>query len=273
MRASQTLKTLSFLFLFSLLTACGGKNDRGPNDFAQDNVEILYNKAKNALNVGNYSFAISYYRSLEANFPYGEYTEQAKLDVIYALNKSGQTEQAIDAADNFVKLYPTHPNVDYAYYMKGVASFEKKTSKFDRFITGKDLTLRDPQPYRDSEAAFNELLKRFPNSTYAADSRQRLVFLNNALADRELTIANYYFDKETYVATLNRCKTIIYQYETSPAVEEALVLMEKAYLEMGLTDLAASTHSILVANFPEHDSEPLQKSKKSFFARLNPFSS
>ena len=273
MRTSHTLKILYFLFLCCFLAACGGKKDRGPNDIAQDNVEILYNKAKNALNVGNYSFAIDYYRSLEANFPYGEYTEQAKLDIIYALNKSGRTEEAVDAADVFAKLYPTHPNVDYAYYMKGVASFEKKTSKFDRFITGKDLTLRDPQPYRDSESAFNELLKRFPNSIYASDARQRLIFLNNALADRELTIANYYYDKETYVATLNRCKTIIYQYETSPAVEEALILMEKAYLEMGLTDLAASTHTILVTNFPEHDAEPLQKSKKSFLARLNPFSS
>ncbi|MBX2849310.1 MAG: outer membrane protein assembly factor BamD [Acidiferrobacterales bacterium] len=255
-----------------VLSSCSNKRDQDNEELARQNVEMLYNRGKEALDRGNYNFAIDYYRFLEANYPYGEYTEQAKLDIIFALDKTNQVEEAVDAADNFINLYPTHPNVDYAYYMKGVASFEKKQSALDRFITGRNLTVRDPQPYRNSEEAFNELIRRFPNSVYTQDAKQRLVFLNNAQAERELAIAQYYYDNETYVAALNRCKTIIYQFETSPVVEDALVLMERTYLEMGLTDLAASTHAILVENFPEYDVEPLQPEKKGLFSRLNPFS-
>ncbi|MCL4122393.1 UNVERIFIED_CONTAM: hypothetical protein GTU68_011900 [Idotea baltica] len=272
MRVSHTLKNISLICLLTLLASCASKPESSQEQLARENVEFLYDSGKEALDRGNYSFAIEYYRALEANYPYGEYTEQAKLDMIFALNKLNRTEDAVEAADNFVRLYPTHTNVDYAYYMKGVASFEKKQSSLDRFITGKNLTVRDPQPYRDSEQAFNEMLRRYPNSIYAEDAKQRLVFLNNAQADRELAIANYYYENETYVAALNRCKTIIYQYETSPAVEEALILMEKTYLQMGLNDLAASTHAILVDNFPEYDAEPLKAEKKGFFSRLNPFS-
>ena len=272
MRVSNTVKNISLICLLALLVSCASKKERSREELARENVDFLYTKGKAALDRGNYSFAVDYYRSLEANYPYGDYTEQAKLDMIFALDKMNRTEEAIEAADNFVRLYPTHSNVDYAYYMKGVVSFEKKQSRFDKFITGKNHNVRDPKPYRDSEEAFNELLRRFPNSIYADDARQRLIFLNNAQADRELAIANYYYENETYVAALNRCKHIIYQFETSPAVEEALILMEKTYLQMGLVDLAASTHMILVENFPDNDAEPLKAQRKGFFSRLNPFS-
>lgn len=251
-----------------MLGACANRDEISPQDLAQQNVELLYNSGKEALDKGNYNFALNYYRALEANYPYGDFTEQAKLDMIFALNKTNQVEAAVDAADNFMRLYPTHQNVDYAYYMKGVANFERRQSRLDRFITGKDLTVRDPKPYRDSEEAFNELLNRYPNSMYADDARQRIVFLRNAQADRELAIANYYYNNETYVATLNRCKTIIYQFETSPAVEEALILMEKTYLQMGLSDLATSTHTILVENFPNNDAQPLEVQRQSIFGRI-----
>lgn len=272
MSVSYKLKILSLICVLVLSTACANKKETDAEELARQNAEFLYTSGKEALDRGDYNFAVNYYRALEASYPYGEYTEQGKLDMIFALNKTNQIDEAVEAADNFISLYPTHPNVDYAYYMKGVASFEKKQGKLDSFITGKDLAVRDPQPYRDSEAAFTELIRRYPNSTYAQDTQQRLVFLRNAQADRELAIANYYFNSETYVAALNRCKTIIYQYETSPAVEEALILMEKTYLQMGLTDLAASTHAILVENFPNNNSEPLKVEKKGFFSRLNPFS-
>lgn len=255
-----------------MVSGCSSKKKKrlAEEELAQQQVEELYTKAKTALDRGNYSFAIQYYQSLEAAFPYGEYTEQAKLDIIFAYDKTNQIEKAVEAADNFIKLYPTHKNVDYAHYMKGVASFEKKTGRIDKFIKGGEKTVRDPKPYRDSQQAFEELIKRYPNSIYADDAKQRLVFVRNALAQRELAIAQFYFDNQTYVAAVNRCKTIIYQFETSPSVEGALVLMEKAYLEMGLNDLAVSTHSVLLENFPDNQTEPFTK-KKSLFSRLNPF--
>lgn len=257
--------------LAASLAACSGKKKSGGIDekLAQQQLQELYDKGKTALDKGNYGFAIDFYRALEANYPYGELTEQAKLDMIFAFDKTNQVEKAVEAADNFIKLYPTHKNVDYAYYMKGVASFEKKAGRIDKFIKGGN-TLRDPKPLRDSQNAFQELIKRYPNSVYAKDAEQRIVFIRNELAKRELYVAQFYFNNETYVATVNRCKTIIYKYETSPAVEGALVLMEKAYIEMGLDELASSTRQVLNQNFPQNKQAPYKK-KKGFFARLNPF--
>ncbi|MBT8115629.1 MAG: outer membrane protein assembly factor BamD [Arenicella sp.] len=262
---------LIVLVTAALVGGCSSKKSRSLDELGEQQVEQLYNKGKRALDVGNYSFAIDYYRALEANYPYGDFTEQAKLDMLFAFDKLGQVDNAVEAADNFIKLYPTHKNVDYAYYMKGVASFEKKQNRFDRFIKGGEKQVRDPQPYRDSEEAFEELLKRYPNSIYAEDARQRIVYIRNALAERELAVANFYYDNQTYVAALNRCKTIVYEYETTPSVEGALLLMEKTYLEMGMQDLAESTHKILVANFPDYQAEPFKAKKKSIFSRLNPF--
>ncbi|MEM7360755.1 MAG: outer membrane protein assembly factor BamD [Pseudomonadota bacterium] len=268
------LKSNSILVMLCaalLISGCAGKKKTLEN-LAQQQVEQLYNKGKKAMKSGNYAAAIRYFRALEANYPYGEYTEQAKLEMIFAFDKSSQVDKSIEAADNFIKLYPTHKNVDYAYYMKGVASFEKKQSRLDRFIKGGKKNIRDPKPYRDSEEAFNELINRYPQSIYAEDAKQRVVYIRNTLADRELGVAQFYFDSQTYVAAVNRCKNIIYQYETTPAVEGALVLMEKAYLEMGLNDLAASTHEVLIANFPEYQKEPFKAKKKGIFSRLpNPF--
>ncbi len=269
--ASRWYKLMLLVCLAATVSACGGNKKKGgiDEDLAQQQLQELYDKGKTALEKGNYGFAIDFYRALEANYPYGELTEQAKLDMMFAFDKTNQVEKAVEAADNFIKLYPTHKNVDYAYYMKGVASFEKKAGRIDKFIKGGN-TLRDPKPLRDSQNAFEELIKRYPDSTYTKDAEQRIVFIRNALAERELYVAQFYFENETYVATVNRCKTIIYKYETSPAVEGALVLMEKAYIEMGLDELASSTRTVLNQNFPQNKQAPYKK-KKGFFARINPF--
>ena len=271
LRTNKTILLVCILaFLATGLSACSGKKAK-TEELATQQVEKLYQKGKTALSQGNYSFALEYFRALESNYPYGEYTEQAKLDIIFAYNKSNQVEKAIESAENFIKLYPTHKNVDYAYYMKGVANFERKQSKVDKYIKGGKPAVRDPQPYRDSEDAFNDLIKRYPSSIYTKDAKQRVVYIRNTLARRELAVAQFYYDAKTYVAAVNRSKNIIYGYETSPAVEGALLLMEKSYIEMGLTDLARSTREVLVENFPEHKNESVQKKKKSLFTRLNPF--
>jgi outer membrane protein assembly factor BamD len=266
----NTRKILILVCLAVIVSGCAGKKKTEDN-LAQQQVEELYTKGKKALNSGNYSFATQYFRALEANYPYGEYTEQAKLDMIFAFNKSGQTDKTVEAAENFIKLYPTHKNVDYAYYMKGVASFERKKSSVDRFMQGGKAAIRDPKPYRDSEEAFYDLIKRYPQSIYTQDAKLRVIFIRNALAKRELAVAQFYFNSKTFVAAVNRCKTIIYKYETSPAVEGALVLMEKAYAEMGLVDLAKSTHGVLLENFPDYQRKPLETKKKGLLSRLNPF--
>ena len=267
---STVQKVYFACFIALFISGCAGKKQTNEN-LAQQQVEQLYSKGQSALRTGNYNAAARYYGILESNYPYGEYTEQAKLDLIFAYNKANQVEKAVSAADNFIKLYPTHDNVDYAYYMKGVASFERKLTRVDRFMRGGRHVNRDPQPYRDSEEAFTDLVKRYPDSIYAEDAKQRLVYIRNALADRELQVAEFYFNARTYVAAVNRCKGIVYGYETSPAVEGALLLMERSYVEMGLHDLAVSTHDVLVENFPNYSDTPVGSKKVGFFKRLSPF--
>ena len=264
-------KMTALLIIAALVGGCSSsskKKNLSNQEVARQQVEEIYNRGKKALDRGNYSFAVEYYQALQAAYPYGMHTEQAKLDMIFAFDKLGQRDKAVDMAENFISLYPTHKNVDYAYYMKGVANFEKKASRLDRMISGGNKAIRDPEPFRKSEAAFNELLKRYPQSAYAGDAKQRMVYINNALAKRELAIAQSYYDTNVYVAALNRCKTVVYQYETSPAVEGALALMERTYLEMGMKDLASSTHEVLVSNFPETQSEPFKAQRKGILANI-----
>jgi len=209
---------------------------------------------------------------LQRVFPFGDITEQSKLDTIFAHDKLENRDQAVRMANSFISLHPTHPNVDYAYYMKGVAMFEKKKGRMARFLNGggKDI-IRDPQAYRNSQESFEELIKRYPESRYADDAAQRLVFISNTLAKRELDIAQFYYDNDTFLAAVNRCKTIIFQYETTTSVEGALALMEQAYIKMGLNDLAQSTQQMRVTNFPDSESSQLASNKKSLLKRIIPF--
>lgn len=278
MFTSTPLKSLGKLTLILVLSgfvaACSssGKKQRSLEELAAQQVQDLYSRGKRALDKGNYAFAIDFYRALEASYPFGDLTEQAKLDMIFAFNKTGQVEEAVAMADNFISLYPTHKNVDYAYYMKGVASFEKKSSGLGSLLGGgKKSSFRDPKPYRDSEKAFKELIQRYPDSVYSKDAKQRMVYINNALADRELAVAQFYYDNETYVAALTRTKNIVYQYETSPAIEGALELMEKTYAQMGMDDLASNTREILLTNFPDNRTKPAKAKKKGLLSRINPF--
>jgi len=241
-------------------------------ELLQQKVDEIYQRGKTQLDKGNYTRAVEQFTVLQRVFPFGDITEQSKLDTIFAHDKLGNREQAVRMANSFISLYPTHPNIDYAYYMKGVAMFEKKKGKMSRFLNGKgSKVIRDPQAYRNSQASFEELIKRYPESKYSEDAAQRLVYISNVLAKRELDIAQFYFDNDTYLAAVNRCKTIIYQYETTPSVEGALELMEKAYTKMGLNDLAESTHQMLITNFPDSDSSRLASNKKSLLKRIIPF--
>lgn len=279
-----TSKKVVLLFatflLSSVISGCASKKKQDilsaeeQAELLQQKIEDFYETAKKNLERGNYTKAIQQYTVLQRIFPFGDITEQSKLDTIFAHDKLENREQAVQMANSFIALHPTHPNVDYAYYMKGVVMFEKKKGRMARILNGAniDKVARDPQGFRESLTSFEELVKRYPESKYAEDANQRIVFIQNKLAQRELDIAYFYFQNETYLAALNRCKTIIYQYETSPAVEGALVLMEKSYLKMGLGELAQSTHEMLLVNFPEHQEELYTEERKSLLERLNPLS-
>ena len=266
----RVLKSFAYILTAALIITGCSSIGGGKESSSEQKVENMYERAKASLQKGNYPTAIRQYRALETTYPFGSYTEQGRLDLIFAYDKNNQADEALEVADNFIKLYPTHKNIDYAYYMRGVVKFEKQLSRVDRFLRGSKNDSRDPKPLRDSYNAFAELIKRFPESPYVADAKQRMIYLNDALAKRELQVANFYYNTGAYVAVINRCKTIIQQYDTAPTVEQALILMVKTYDQMGLHQLAASTQAVLEANFEnsENYAQSNEKQRKSVFKRL-----
>jgi outer membrane protein assembly factor BamD len=239
---------VSILILFLLvLSGCASLDEDPTKGWS---AQRLYTEGKTALANKEYTSAISNFEKLEARYPYGPYAEQAMLEIAYAYYKSDEMASAIAAANRFVRTHPTHPHVDYAYYLMGLASFDEERSSLEKIFGTGDPSKRDPRALHDAYEAFKEVAQRFPNSKYADDSRKRLVSLLNAMAMSELHAANYYFARGAYVATVNRTKNVIENYQRTPAVEEALGLQALAYREMGLTDLMHDTRRVLEKNFP-----------------------
>ncbi|MEM7254184.1 MAG: outer membrane protein assembly factor BamD [Pseudomonadota bacterium] len=215
----------------------------------------LYSEAKAAMNDGDYFTAVDYYEKLESRFPFGPYASQAQLEVAYAFYKNDEPESAIAAADRFIKLHPRHPSVDYAYYLKGLVNFNRDRGFIARIIPGDDAK-RDAAARLASFQDFAELTRRFPESKYSEDARQRMLYLRNSLARHEVYVADYYFRRGAYVAAVNRAKYAVENFPTAPVLPDALAIMVKAYAELEMTDLAADALRVLKHNYPAHPGLP-----------------
>ncbi|PIV88129.1 MAG: outer membrane protein assembly factor BamD [Hydrogenophilales bacterium CG17_big_fil_post_rev_8_21_14_2_50_63_12] len=209
----------------------------------------LYYSAKESLADANYTEAVKMFEKLEARYPYGAYAQQSQLEVAYAYYKDNEPASAIAACDRFIKLHPNHPNVDYAYYLKGLANFVEDTSLFAQFAD-QDMSERDPKSAREAFEAFKELATRFPQSKYAADAVGRMKYLVNNLAGHEVQVARYYYQRGAYVAAANRGKFALENYRQSPALEEGLAIMAKSYDKLNLPDLRDDALRVLKHNFP-----------------------
>lgn len=209
----------------------------------------IYEEAKDEMANANYDRAISLYEKLESRYPYGRYAQQAQMDTAYAYYKSGDNVQALAATDRFIKLYPNHRDLDYIYYLRGLINFNENRGIIS-LISGEDLSERDPKGTRAAFDAFKEVVTRFPNSKYAEDSKARLQYLVNSLAQNELASARYYYRRGAYLASLNRSQEVIKRFEQTPSVEEALFLSYRCYQKMNLPQLAQDTKRVIDTNFP-----------------------
>jgi outer membrane protein assembly factor BamD len=248
--------TLLPLLIFTLgLAGCSwmpfiGKNkDREPDMDSSE--QVLYRNTQRSLRAGNYDQAISGLQLLEARFPFGRYAEQAQLEIIYAQYMSYDHDMARASADRFVRLNPQHANIDYAIYLKGLAAFNKNRGLLDRLFST-DLSTRDMTSARESYADFGQLLARFPDSQYAPDANQRMIYLRNLLADAEVHIADYYMQRGAYVAASNRARYVVENYSKSQAVADALVIMVEANWKLDLPDAANDALRVLAINYPRH---------------------
>ncbi|MBE9515620.1 MAG: outer membrane protein assembly factor BamD [Proteobacteria bacterium] len=212
----------------------------------------FYMEAKTAFREGNLETAVKHYETLEARYPYGRYAEQAQLEVAYVYYKKEEPELALAAANRFIRLHPTHASVDYMYYLKGLVNFNNRGGTLGRILgIETDVADRDPRAAREAFNAFRTLLKKFPKSRYARDSRQRAAFLLDSLARYEIKVANYYFNRKAYTASINRCKSVLEKYQRTAAVEDALGIMAISYGKLNLKKLQKDTLRVLSKNFPK----------------------
>jgi outer membrane protein assembly factor BamD len=209
----------------------------------------LYSAAKDKLDGSQFDAAIKLYEKLEARYPYGRFAQQAQLEVAYAYYKDREIASAVSAAERFIKLHPNHPNVDYAYYLRGLANFNDDLGLLGSY-TGQDMSERDPKSAREAFNAFKDLVTRFPDSKYAPDSVQRLNYLVNVLAQNEVHVARYYIKRGAYVAAANRAQYSLKTYPQATANEEGLLILVQAYDKLGMTDLRNDAERVLKTNFP-----------------------
>ena len=232
-----------------LLASCGLLSSE-KDETVGWSAQKLYGEAKDAMASKSWERAIKYLEKLEARYPYGRYAQQAQIDIAYSYWKNSDRAQAIAAADRFIKLYPNHANVDYAYYLKGLVNFNENQGILS-IIDNPDMTERDSKGTREAFEAFKELVTRFPDSKYAEDARLRMRYLVNSLAQYEVHVARYYMKRGAYVAAANRAQFAVKNYPQAPALEEAVFIMVKAYDALGMTDLRDASDRVMRKNFPE----------------------
>ena len=238
---------LTIFILLIALSGCASTYD--PSKWAASE---FYSQAKESFDNQDYQSAIKYYEDLEIYHPFSPYTQQAQLDVAYAYYKYDEPDSAIAAADRYIKLYPRADNVDYAYYLRGLVSFDRGVSGLDLWL-GLDTNKRQPNNAKNAFRYFEELIKRYPSSKYGDDTKQRMLHLRNQLALYELHVAEYYLRRGAYLSAANRAKFMLENYPQTPAVPEALVIMIKAYRQLGIQDLANDALKVFELNFPDHE--------------------
>jgi len=248
------------LWLFALVLLIGGCGlfPEVKDETATWSADRLYQAAHDALLEGNYTRAIKLFETLESRFPYGRYAQQAILESAYANYRAGETPAAVAACDRFIRTYPNHPNVDYAYYLKGLVYFREDQGLLG-YVYEFDLSEREPKAMRESFAAFKELVAKFPASRYAQDAIDRMKYLTNSLALYEVKVARYYYNRGAYVAAANRAQGALTNYPRTPAGKEALEVMVQSYEKLGLPTLSDDANRILQKTYPQADAADLDK--------------
>ena len=212
-----------------------------------------YSQARQALKDGNFSEATAQLEALETYHPFGRYAEQAQLDLIFARYNALDTEGALAAAERFIRLNPDSPHVDYAWYIRGLASYYADVGMAARFLPI-TRSSRDIGQAREAFQSFSTLVRLYPDSPYAADAEQRMVAIRNHMAEYEMHVATYYIRREAYLAAANRARYVVENYPETPAVADALAMMVELYRQLSLDVQAADALTILAANYPDHQS-------------------
>lgn len=261
--SSKSLAAFCLVALAAIFVAgCSSNPDR-----KQAAASEMYAAANRSMKQGQWQKAADRYNDLIASYPFGHYTAQAQLELAYSQYKNEQPEFAILAANRFIKTYPTHRNVDYAYYIKGLANYDRDRGLLDSLVPH-SVRERDQHNARQAFLDFSELVEKHPYSKYANDARERMEYLRDNLALYELGIAEFYLKRKAYVAAINRAEYVVENYQQTPSVSEALVVMIKGYKALGLEKLGQDVARVLALNFPDHPFLHPDEQEEGFFGRI-----
>jgi len=248
MTISLSIKQLLIAGTCVLISACSSSPEE--IDIPDVGPEVLYQDAKQSLELGNFNRATELLSTLDSRYPFGPLSHQVQLDLIYAYYKAGKTDQVLATIDRFLRLNPNHSDIDYAIYMRGLANMDSDKHLFQD-LAGIDRSDRDPTKYREAFEDFRKVLEKHPTSKYADDSHKRMVYIKNRLAKYELAIARYYMKRQAYVAAGNRGKYVVEHFSDSPQLQEALEIMVESYDRLGLDALRENALKTLKLNFPD----------------------
>ena len=224
----------------------------------------IYSEARDEASTGSFDKAVPLYEKLEGRAAGTPLAQQAQLEKAYAQYKGGEKVQALATLDRFMKLHPASPAMDYALYLKGLVNFNDNLGMFG-WLTRQDLSERDQKAAKDSFESFRELVTRFPESKYAEDSRQRMQYIVNSLAQYEVHVAKYYYSRGAYVAAIARAQTAIRDYQNVPSVREAMVILVKSYDALGMTQLRDDAQRVLESSYGANAEQNVEKKKESWW--------
>jgi len=244
----RAVRALCAALMVAWVTGCGLLPDV-KDETAGWSAEKLYSNAHDAMLEGNYTRATKLFETIESRYPYGRYAQQAILEGAYSSWRGSEQAAATAACDRFIRTYPNHPNVDYAYYLKGLVYFREDQGLFG-YVYELDLAERDPKQMRESFAAFKELVQKYPESRYAEDAATRMRYLTNALGMYEVNVAQYYYNRGAYVAAASRAQAALLNFPNTASNERALDVLAKSYDQLGLVQLADDSRAILKRTFP-----------------------
>jgi outer membrane protein assembly factor BamD len=219
------------------LAACSGTDE---DAYVERPVEELYNEAQDLLEDGDNARAGQAFEEVERQHPYSEWATRAQLMSAYAYYEANDYDQAVAAAERFIELHPGHQDVPYAYYLIGISYYEQISD-----------VGRDQKMTERALAAFDELLRRFPNSEYAKDAQLKADLARDHLAGKEMSIGRYYLRRGQYLAAINRFRNVVERYQTTTHVPEALHRLTESYLALGLDQEAQKNAAVLGYNFPD----------------------
>ena len=234
------------------VAGCSSSDNEEKAVLANMGAQQLYDRAKQSMEVGNFSSAAQTLSALDSRYPFGPLSHQVQLDLIYSYYKSGKNEETLATIDRFIRLNPNHSDVDYAYYMRGLTNMESDSNLFQELMNI-DRTDRVPSKSRAAFEDFRRLIQQYQDSKYAADAKQRMVHIKDRLARYEIAIARFYMRRQAYVAAANRGRYVIEHFPNTTQVQQALEIMVSSYEQLGLDELRNNAMKTLKLNYPDSE--------------------